>query len=55
MSNFKTSSLDQIKNVMQDRYQGNAGVIINGFVEMGLKGEKLKAALIRYIERVPRY
>ena len=46
-------NLEDIKGIMVDRYDGNAGVIIGGFMEMGLKGEKLKAALIRYINRVP--
>jgi hypothetical protein len=45
----------ELRAVMIDRYDGNAGEIINGFQEMGLKGKKLEAAMVRYIERVPAY
>jgi hypothetical protein len=45
----------ELRAVMIDRYDGNAGEIINGFQEMGLKGKKLEAALISYIQRVPAY
>lgn len=54
-TNYSKMDLNQLKKVMIERYDGNAGEIWHGFVEMGLKGERLKAALVRYIERVPAY
>lgn len=48
-------SFSELQAVMFDRYDGNAGEIINGFQEMGLRGKRLNAALVRYIERVPAY
>jgi len=45
----------ELRQLMIDRYDGNAGEIINGFQEMGLKGKRLTAAMVRYIERVEAY
>ena len=53
METLQTLSISQLKQLLTDRYDGNAGEILYGFIEMGLKGERLKAAMIRYIERVP--
>jgi hypothetical protein len=53
METLQTLSIPQLKQILTDRYDGNAGEILYGFIEMGLKGERLKAAMIRYIERVP--
>lgn len=53
METLQTLSIPQLKQLLTDRYDGNAGEILYGFIEMGLKGERLKAAMIRYIERVP--
>ena len=50
---LQTLSIPHLKQLLTDRYDGNAGEILYGFIEMGLKGERLKAAMIRYIERVP--
>jgi hypothetical protein len=55
MKELKDMNFEELKSVMISRYDGNAGEIINGFQEMGLKGKKLNQALIRYIERVPAY
>lgn len=57
MTNSELSKLTeaQLTRIMLDRYDDNAGEIINGFRECGLRGPKLRAAMIRYIERVPAY
>jgi hypothetical protein len=55
MKDLKKMNFAELRAVMIDRYDGNAGEIINGFQEMGLKGKKLEAAMVRYIERVPAY
>lgn len=52
LQTLESLSLNQVKEAVVAKYDGNAGEIIHGFIEMGLKGEKLKAALIRYIRRV---
>jgi hypothetical protein len=51
LQTLESMSLSEIRGLMVDQFPGNAGIIINGFVEMGLTGEKLKAALIRYIKK----
>jgi hypothetical protein len=51
----KKLTFDQLRAIMIERYDGNAGEIINGLQEMGLRGSKLTAAMERYIERVPAY
>lgn len=51
MSKLKSQSLEQIQQQLYQIYDGNAGEIIYGLMEMGLRGNKLKAALIGYIER----
>lgn len=48
-------SFNELRAEMIDRYDGNAGEIINGFQECGLKGKRLNAAMVRYLERVPAY
>lgn len=54
MAKAKQPTLEQLKAKMVEMYDGNAGEIINGFREMGITSEKkLKAAMIRYMERVP--
>ena len=55
MKELKAMSFEELKSVMISRYDGNAGEIINGFQEMRFRGEKLRQALIDYIERVPAY
>lgn len=45
----------ELRALMLERYDGNAGEIIGGFQEMGLRGKKLCAAMVRYIERVEAY
>jgi len=55
MTDLTKLSEAELKALMIERYDGNAGEIILGFQEMGIKGKKLKAAMIRYIERVPAY
>jgi len=55
MENLQSLTVNQLTELMITRYDGNAGEILNGFREMGLKGEKLRVAMIRYIERVPAY
>ena len=51
LQTLESMSLSEIKGLMVDTFPGNAGTIIQGFAEMGLTGEKLKAALIRYIRK----
>jgi hypothetical protein len=55
MENLENKSFAELKAIMVQRYDGNAGEIINGFMEMGLKGKALTAAMVRYINRVPAY
>jgi hypothetical protein len=55
MENLETLTFAELKQIMISRYDGNAGEIINGFMEMGLKGKALTAAMVRYINRVPAY
>jgi len=55
MENLENKSFAELKAIMVQRYDGNAGEIINGFMEMGLKGKQLTAAMVRYINRVPAY
>jgi len=55
MKDLKNLTEAELQAIMIERYDGNAGEIINGFREMGIKGKKLKAAMIRYIERNPAY
>jgi hypothetical protein len=50
---LKDMTFAELRQVMIDRYDGNAGEIINGFQEMGLKGNRLTAAMVRYLERNP--
>lgn len=54
MKDLNRMSIEELKQLMVDRYDGNAGEIIFAFEhELKLKGKKLKDTLIRYIERVP--
>jgi len=55
-SELKKLSLNELQSIMLDRYDGNAGEIINGFRECGCTSAgKLKKAMIGYILRVPAY
>jgi hypothetical protein len=57
MANYETSDLEllstsQLKNLLIELFDGNAGEILNGFREMGItKDAQLKSAIIRYIIR----
>ncbi len=57
MKNYETSDLEllsvtELKTLLIDLFDGNAGEILNGFQEMGITNpSKLKAAIIRYIIR----
>jgi hypothetical protein len=51
MTKLKNQSLEEIQQQLYQIYDGNAGEIIYGLMECGLRGNKLKAALIGYIER----
>jgi hypothetical protein len=51
LQTLDSMTLSEIKEVMVDLYDGNAGEIINAYVEMGLTGDKLKFALIMYIRK----
>ena len=51
MTKLKNQSLEEIQQQLYQLYDGNAGEIIYGLMECGLRGTKLKNALIGYIER----
>ena len=51
MTKLKNQSLEEIQQQLYQIYDGNAGEIIYGLMECGLRADKLKAALIGYIER----
>ena len=51
MTKLKNQSLEEIQQQLYQIYDGNAGEIIYGLMECGLRGTKLKNALIGYIER----
>lgn len=51
----KKLTFEELRALMIQLYDGNAGEIINGFQEMGLKGQRLCDAMQRYIDRVPAY
>ena len=55
MGNLENLTFAELKAIMVQRYEGNAGEIIHGFMEAGLKGKHLTAAMARYINRVPAY
>ena len=49
---LKSMTVNELKAEMIERYDGNAGEILNGFHEMGIRSQKkLKAAMIRWMER----
>lgn len=50
MKNLQTLSIEQLTNQLILHYDGNAGEILYGLKEMGIKGDKLKAALISYLK-----
>lgn len=51
-SELEKLSLPQLRSLLIDLFDGNAGEILNGFREMGLtKDSQLKSAIIRYIIR----
>jgi hypothetical protein len=57
MVTYETSELEllstsELKTLLIDLFDGNAGEILNGFREMGITNpSKLKSAIIRYIIR----
>ena len=52
MVNLESLTLSELKTLLIELYDGNAGEILNGFREMRITKEKpLKAAIIRYINR----
>lgn len=51
ISDLELLSTSELKALLFDLYDGNAGEILNGFHEMGIKEAKLKPAIIRYIVR----
>ena len=57
MVTYETSELEllstsELKTLLIDLFDGNAGEILNGFREMGItKDAQLKSAIIRYITR----
>lgn len=57
MVTYETSELEllstsELKTLLIDLFDGNAGEILNGFREMGItKDAQLKSAIIRYIIR----
>lgn len=57
MVTYETSELEllstsELKTLLIDLFDGNAGEILNGFREMGITQDaKLKSAIIRYITR----
>lgn len=54
MKDLNKMSIEELKQVMVDRYDGNAGEVIFAFEhEMRMKGKKLKTALVNYINRKP--
>jgi hypothetical protein len=48
---LESLSINQLKQALISKFDGNAGEIISGFIEMGLSGGKLKAAMISYLRR----
>lgn len=57
MKTYETTELEkfstnELKSILIDLFDGNAGEILNGFREMGItKDAQLKSAIIRYIIR----
>ena len=51
ISDLELLSTPELKALLIELYDGNAGEILNGFREMGIKEAKLKPAIIRYIVR----
>jgi len=51
LQTLESLTVNEVKEAMVAAFDGNAGIIINGFEEMGLKGDALKAAMIRYIRK----
>jgi hypothetical protein len=51
-SELEKLSLPQLRSLLIDLFDGNAGEILNGFREMGItKDAQLKSSIIRYIIR----
>jgi hypothetical protein len=51
-SELEKLSTAQLKSILIELFDGNAGEILNGFREMGItKDAQLKSAIIRYIIR----
>jgi hypothetical protein len=52
MENLELLSLSELKTLLIELFDGNAGEILNGFREMGItKEQPLKSAIVRYINR----
>jgi len=50
-TNLEKLSLEELTELLHELYDGNSGEILQGFQELRLSGEELKAAIIRYIQR----
>jgi len=51
-SQLEKFSTSELKSILIELFDGNAGEILNGFREMGItKDAQLKSAIIRYIIR----
>lgn len=51
MNGLKSLSVQELKTILIDLYDGNAGEMIHGYEEMGIRGDRLKSALISDINR----
>jgi hypothetical protein len=51
MKDLKSLSIQELKSIVIDLYDGNAGEMIYGYEEMGIRGDRLKSALISDINR----
>jgi hypothetical protein len=51
MKDLKSLSIQELKSIVIDLYDGNAGEMIHGYEEMGIRGDRLKSALISDINR----
>jgi hypothetical protein len=51
MKDLKSLSIAELKSIVIELYDGNAGEMIYGYQEMGITGDRLKSALISDIKR----
>ena len=51
MKDLESLSIEELKSIVIDLYDGNAGEMIYGYQEMGIIGNRLKSALISDIRR----